>query len=94
LIFIFHTLFTSLRSYLSGSVEEESDFGFEDIIPAVSRAAKNGRKKKNEIEMEKLKKKTTVKTMRFTALDLNQVRAVFRTEQGLSGKIFENLSNT
>jgi hypothetical protein len=57
----------------SGSVEEEVDFGLEDILPAVSRAAKNGRKKKNGVELENLKKKTTVKSLRYTALDLSQV---------------------
>ncbi len=57
----------------SGSVEEEVDFGLEDILPAVSRAAKNGRKKKNDLELENLKKKTTVKSLRYTALDLSQV---------------------
>jgi hypothetical protein len=54
--------------------EDETDFGLDDIIPAaVSRAAKNGRKKKNEIEMEKLKKRTSVKSVRYAGLDINQV---------------------
>lgn len=54
--------------------EDETDFGLDDIIPAaVSRVAKNGRKKKNDLEMEKLKKRTSLKSMRYIALDLNQV---------------------
>ena len=56
-------------------MEEETEFGLEDIIPAVSRAAKNGRKKiRNEIELEKLKKRTTLKNLRYSSLDLTQVR--------------------
>jgi hypothetical protein len=57
--------------FFSGAVEDEVDFGLDDLLP--SRIAKNGRKKKNDIEMEQLKKRTTVKSMRYTALDLNQV---------------------
>ena len=64
----------SICSFLfSGASEDETDFGLDDIIPAVSRVAKGGRKKKNDIEMEKLKKKTSVKAVRYPGLDANQV---------------------
>ena len=64
----------SICSFLfSGASEDETDFGLDDIIPAVSRVTKGGRKKKNDIEMEKLKKKTSVKAVRYPGLDANQV---------------------
>ena len=75
----------------SGAMEEETEFGLEDIIPAVSRAAKNGRKKiRNEIELEKLKKRTTLKNLRYSSLDLTQVRYSPRSTDTCAKKILFN----